>query len=116
VDRATINEESQCRCTKYQNIANENMQCTVHQTQTAKHIYHPSMRPPKSHMDSIVYDPRHPRQPQQLRYQQWRPGAPAKHDESPWESRTSKQPFKTMVVQAGLQPSFHQLEFSSAIS
>jgi hypothetical protein len=62
-----------------------------------------------------VYDLRHPWQPQQLRYQWWHPRAAAKHDESPWESRTLKNPFKMMVAQAGLEPSFHRLEFSSTI-
>jgi hypothetical protein len=70
VDQATIYEESPCRFTKYRNIDTENMQSSVHRTPTLKHTYHPSMRPPKYHLDSTVYDPRHPWQSQQLRYQQ----------------------------------------------
>jgi hypothetical protein len=68
----------------YRNIDTENMQSSVHQTPTLKHTYHPSMRPPESHLDSMVYDPRNPWQPQQLRYQRLCSRVPANHDESPW--------------------------------
>jgi hypothetical protein len=49
-----------------------------------------------------VYDPRHPRQPQQLRYQRWHCGVAAKHAESPWENRNSEQPFWMIVLEGGL--------------
>jgi hypothetical protein len=55
----------------------------------------------------MVYDLRHPQQPQQLRYQLWCPGAPAKNDESPWESSTSKEPFEMML----LKQVFNQIFF-----
>jgi hypothetical protein len=61
------------------------------------------MRPLESHQDSMVYDLRHQRQLQRLRYQLWSSGAPAKNTESPWESSISKQPFQTMVVEAGIE-------------
>jgi hypothetical protein len=51
----------------------------------------------------MVYDPMHPRQPQQLRYQWWHCGVPTKHTKSPWENSNSKQPFQTMFVEAGLE-------------
>jgi hypothetical protein len=66
----------------------------------------PSMRPPKSHLARTVYNPMHPRQPQQLGYQWLRSGVPAKHDESPCESSTSKQPFQMMVDEVVLHTSF----------
>jgi hypothetical protein len=70
VDLAIGYEERLDHYTKYRNIDTEDMQISVHRTPYSKHTYHSSMRPLKSHQDSMVYDPRHPRQPQQLRYQQ----------------------------------------------
>jgi hypothetical protein len=61
------------------------------------------MRTLKSLHDTMVYDLRHQRQPQQLRYQWWCSGAPAEHAESPWESSTSKQQLQTIVVEAGIE-------------
>jgi hypothetical protein len=75
------------------------MQIRVYQTPYLKCTYHPSMRPLKSHQDSMVYDPR---QPQQLRYQWWCCGVAAKHTESPWENSKSEIPFRTIIVEAGL--------------
>jgi hypothetical protein len=93
VDPATLYEESQGHCIKYQNIDIENMQSCVHWTPSLKHTYHPSMQPLESHQVSMVYNLRHLRQPQQLRYQQWHFGVPTKHAKSPWENNTSKKPF-----------------------
>jgi hypothetical protein len=89
--------------TKYQNIDTENLQSRVHRTQTLKHTYHPSMRALESLQDSMVYDPWHQRQPQQLRYQWWCSEAHAEHAESPWESSTSKQPLQTIVIEVGIE-------------
>jgi hypothetical protein len=50
----------------------------------------------------MVFDPRDPRQPQQLRYQWWSCGVAAKHVESPWENKNSEQPFQTIVLEAKL--------------
>jgi hypothetical protein len=61
------------------------------------------MRALKSLHDSMVYDLRHQRQPQQLRYQQWCSGAPGEHVESPWANSTSKQPLQPIIVEAGIE-------------
>jgi hypothetical protein len=61
------------------------------------------MRALESHQDSMVYDPRHQQQPQQLRYQQSSSGAPTEHAESSWESSTSKQLLQTIVVEVGIE-------------
>jgi hypothetical protein len=51
----------------------------------------------------MVYDSRHQRQPQHLRYQWWCSRAPTEHAESPWESSTSKQLLQMIVVEAGIE-------------
>jgi hypothetical protein len=84
-------------------IGTENLQSRVHRTPTSKHTYHPSMQALESHQDSMVYDPRHKRQPQQLRYQWSSSRTFAEHVESPWESSTSKQPLQMIVVEAGIE-------------
>jgi hypothetical protein len=61
------------------------------------------MQPLESHQDIMVYDPRHQRQEQQLRYQRWSSGAPTEHAESPWESNTSKQSLQMIVVEAKIE-------------
>jgi hypothetical protein len=103
VDPASVYEESPYHCTKYRNIDTKNLQSCVHRTPTLKHTYHPSMRALESLQDSMVCDPRHQWQPQQIRYQRWCSGAPAEHAESPWESSTSKQPLQTIVVEVGIE-------------
>jgi hypothetical protein len=77
MDLASVYEEIPGHCTKYQNIDTKNLQSRAHPTPTLKHTYHPSMRALKSHQDSMVYDPRYQRQPQQLRYQWWSSESPA---------------------------------------
>jgi hypothetical protein len=103
VDPALVYEESPGHCRKYQNIDTENLQSRVYLTPTLNHTYHPSMRALESHQDSMVYDPRHQQQPQQLRYQRSSSGAPTEHVESPWESSTSKQPLQTIIVEVGIE-------------
>jgi hypothetical protein len=90
VDPTLLYEKSSGHCTKYRNIDTKNLQSRVHRTPTLKHTYHPSVQALKSLQDSMVYDPRHQQQPQQLRYQRWCSRTPAEHAESPWESSISK--------------------------
>jgi hypothetical protein len=103
VDLAIGYEERSSHCTKCRNIDTKDMQIRVYRTPYSKHTYHPSMWPLKSHQDSTVYNPRQPRQPQQLRYQRWHCGVAANHVESPWENSNSEQPFQTIVVEARLR-------------
>jgi hypothetical protein len=101
VDPVIGYEERPDHCIKYQNIDTEDMQIHIHRTSYSKHIYHSSMRPLESHQDSTMYDLRHPRQPQHLRYQRWHCGVAVKHTESTWEDSNSEQPFQTIVVEEG---------------